>query len=322
MFNLTETKFGEILENPGYREVFIPKRKGGQRRLLIPGDELKSVQRHLLRYLEELSVGRYAHGFHKERNIVTNAQIHSKQKAILHTDIRDFFPSITPDKIRAMISARPDVIHFLGDKVEEFIQVVTHEGHTPQGCPTSPHISNMCMVGFDQGAAEYVRMKGCKYSRYADDITVSLSRGTPKECADTLWKFSFWIEKALREAGFEMARDKTYIMRCNKRMKVTGLVVNSQPKVDRDRMSRLRGLFHKAKKMIEAGEQPNISLLRGELGFATISGFTPSWSLKNNIMFVEDKCNTRLKNFGWRPGQDTVAARMRRVEYRGRTVRF
>jgi RNA-directed DNA polymerase len=244
------------------------------------------------------------------KSILSNAEEHIGQQAILHTDIKDFFPSITPDKIRVMITERPDVTFFIGDKVDEFIQVVTHEGHTPQGCPTSPCISNLCMVGFDKGVAKYTKMKGCKYTRYADDITLSLSRGGSRAAANELWKYSFWLKKVLHEAGFEMSQEKTYVMRNNKRMKVTGLVVNHEAKVDRHRMSRLRGLFHKAAKMAKAGEQPPIALLRGELSFATINGFVPSGSLKKNIMLVEDQCNVRLKKFGWRD-EASLAVTMR-----------
>ena len=220
-----------------------------------------------------------------------------------------------------MIENRPDIGFFLGDKVDEFIQLVTYEGHTPQGCPTSPCISNLCMVGFDQGVAEYVKMKGCKYTRYADDITLSLRKAGPSASANELWKYSFWLKKALHEAGFEMSQEKTYVMRNNKRMKVTGLVVNQTAKVDRHRMSRLRGLFHKAVKMIKAGEQPPIALLRGELSFATINSFTPTGSLKKNIMFIEDNCNVRLKDFGWReqpvePGYIRIHAAPRRTNIR------
>lgn len=320
-FNLTETKLREILENPGYREVFIPKRSGGQRRLLIPGDELKAVQKHLLTYLNALSVGPFAHGFAKNHSIVSNARVHVNQAAMLHVDIRDFFPSISRDKILEMIGHRPDMSHFIEDKTEEFLRVVMWDGHTPQGCPTSPCISNLVMVGFDAGVQAYVRP--AKYTRYADDITISITRGRGKESANHLWKLSFWLDKALHEIGFNMAREKTYVVRSNKRMKVTGLVVNKNVRVDRQRISRLRGLFHKARKMIEANETPPIPKLRGELAFATAAGYIPTGSLKTNIMFVEDSCNVRLKNFGWRGLETPVSGhRGQRGIFRRQHINF
>src|SRR5207245_7099732 len=48
---------------PSYRESFIPKRGGGKRRILIPDDSLKALQRRVLRrVLARLRTHPAAHG--------------------------------------------------------------------------------------------------------------------------------------------------------------------------------------------------------------------------------------------------------------------
>src|SRR5215813_358938 len=86
-----------------YIRYSIPKRRGGERVILAPKSELKALQRKILSdMLEAIPVSESAHGFVKERSIVTTAEPHVGRKFVLNLDLKDFFPSVTFARVRGM----------------------------------------------------------------------------------------------------------------------------------------------------------------------------------------------------------------------------
>lgn len=79
-----------------YREVFIPKKKGGRRKLLVPDYLLHTMQKNILRtILSEEKVSKYAKAYCPGRRIRDNAFAHVGAETILELDIKDFFENIT-----------------------------------------------------------------------------------------------------------------------------------------------------------------------------------------------------------------------------------
>ena len=75
-----------------YREVFIPKKKGGRRELLVPDYLLHTMQKNILRtILSEEKVSKYAKAYCQGRRIRDNAFAHVGAETILELDIKDFF---------------------------------------------------------------------------------------------------------------------------------------------------------------------------------------------------------------------------------------
>jgi RNA-directed DNA polymerase len=286
---LTTEYLHQILQNKQYREVFIPKKSGKLRRLLIPDEETKAAQRLVLKWLSYYNPHSAATGFTKHRSIYTNALHHEHSRALLHMDIRDFFPSVTPGKIHDMIEARKDIKYGLDSLSKEFEDLVTYDGHTPQGCPTSPYISNLVMNGIDAAIQSIIRRYSFRYSRYADDIIVSTYH-EGSENKNNLWKISFGIERILRQHDFAIAPEKTYVIGDNKPITVTGYRVNEQVSVPREDNSRLRGLLHLALKHDKA----DISYIRGRIAFALSGAKTPSPSMQRMIEECEKKYDCRL----------------------------
>ena len=86
------------------REITIPKRTGGKRKIIIPSGELKYLQRAInWQVLLKYRPSKYAHGFVHNRNIVSNANPHLECKSIGHTDIKDFFDTIDSEHIKMSI---------------------------------------------------------------------------------------------------------------------------------------------------------------------------------------------------------------------------
>lgn len=83
------------------RTFQIPKKTGGMRQLIAPDDQLKWIQRRLV----WLIFARYhpsdnAHGFVKERSIISNAIPHVEPKSIGHIDIKNFFDTINENHVK------------------------------------------------------------------------------------------------------------------------------------------------------------------------------------------------------------------------------
>ncbi len=78
-----------------YREVFILKKKGGRRKLLVPDYLLHTMQKNILRtILSEEKVSKYAKAYCPGRRIRDNAFAHVGAETILELDIKDFYMSV------------------------------------------------------------------------------------------------------------------------------------------------------------------------------------------------------------------------------------
>src|SRR5436305_4894164 len=88
-----------LSRNPTYQPRQIPKRSGGTRLLHVPDDELKDLQRRILRrLLKRLRCHPAARGFQPGESIVSHATLHTGRAVVLHLDLRGFFPSTTSSR--------------------------------------------------------------------------------------------------------------------------------------------------------------------------------------------------------------------------------
>lgn len=167
----------ELPEDMSWRSAVIPKKSGGVRHIMIPNDQLKAVQRDVLQYLYSLHskhkvrVSSFAHGFRPYRSIITAMKEHPLgTKVFLHMDVKDFFDNFPIGPIEASLR-EAGVQETLAKKI---LAVCSLNGHFPQGSPTSPWLTNMGMYGADLMIAALAKRANFKYTRYADDIILSL----------------------------------------------------------------------------------------------------------------------------------------------------
>ena len=130
-----------------WRKAKIPKKSGGFRELIIPGDELKAVQKNILEELyvtENLDVTSFASGFIPYRNTIYGAMKHAKDADyIIELDVHDFFPTFDVEKVRPYLMESG-----LGAaKVDYIMKYCVYEARGnrqfPQGAPTSPYLTNI-----------------------------------------------------------------------------------------------------------------------------------------------------------------------------------
>ena len=129
-----------------YTNFFIPKKRGRNRLIRSPHEELKSVQRLILkRLLERLPCHPSVMGFRKGYSIVTNARSHLGSKVILGVDIRDFFPSTRRKRIYTFFRG----LGWNREAALALTRLCTFKDGLPQGAPTSPVLSNLVNYPMD-----------------------------------------------------------------------------------------------------------------------------------------------------------------------------
>ena len=200
-----------------YRRFQIRKKSGGVRTIDEPLPSLKEIQRWIHDHLlSVLPVSRYAKGFVAGRGIRENARFHRRQSVVLSLDITDFFPSIQRHRVYGIfrsIGYSQKVASLLG-------RLCTLDDCLPQGAPTSPMLSNLYARRIDQRLGGFARSKRLRYTRYADDITLS-GKLDPGEVI----KF---VRKVLRTEGLVLNEKKTRAMYSHQCQEVTGIVVNDR----------------------------------------------------------------------------------------------
>jgi RNA-directed DNA polymerase len=247
-----------------YRRFLMPKKRGGHRLISAPMPRLKQAQRWILvQILEKVALHDAAHGFRKERSILTNAGPHCEAPLVINLDLRDFFPNVAWKRVYglflalgysrsvatifAQLCTEPPV-----EEVEmdgETWQVATGVRHLPQGAPTSPAITNLLCRRMDARMTGIVLKHGFSYTRYADDLTFSSASGDREASRKLLWQ----VKRVIEEEGFQIHPDKLRIMGKGRRREVTGLIVGEKPSVPREDVRAFRALLHRLEKHGPAG---------------------------------------------------------------------
>mgnify|MGYP002632972039 CR=1 FL=1 len=224
-----------------YRTAKIPKPRGGVRRLEIPDDETKKLQRTILRrLLMALDVHPFACGFEQGTSIVDAATPHEGRWVVVKMDIRRFFESTTSARIHTYFQG----IGWDATSAEVLLRLTTWNGHLPQGAPTSPKISNLVNAPLDEALHRLARRHHGAYSRYADDITMSfdIRRGR------VIRGLTQVVRRILKSYGYTMhGGAKLKILRQNQRQQVLGLVVNEKTALPRKTRRWLRAVRHHAR---------------------------------------------------------------------------
>ncbi|MGN6065360.1 retron St85 family RNA-directed DNA polymerase [Brevundimonas diminuta] len=254
-----------------YKVYTIKKRRGGERVIAQPSATLKLIQKYVVdRQLSAFPIHDAASAYVEGRSIVDNADIHRKSKYILKLDFENFFNSITVRDWRRLIAITPnnglrasDLVHY--DKILFWGDGSFLPKKLSVGAPSSPKLSNMIMYRFDAQLSEIAGRIGVKYTRYADDITISAP--TVELCLE-LERAAYATLKAERYPGLRFKQEKRGLYGPGQRRMVTGLIVTPQMKISlgRERKRHISSLTHHAK--LGKLDAPQLMELKGLLGFA------------------------------------------------------
>jgi hypothetical protein len=240
-----------------YARFTLPKRRGGARAIEAPNDKLKALQRRILqRLLNPLPMHPAATGFVRGRSIVDNARPHVGRGVVINLDLADFFPSITAERVTTAFRG----LGWSAEAATILSRICTHEGRLPQGAPTSPAISNLVCRRLDERLTKLVERFDGRYTRYADDMTISLPglgrnkrlRRKPKN-KPPLKRPRFpsrslitTLRRIIEEEGLAIQmKKKLRVQRPHQRQTATGLVVNRAIHLPRATRRRIRAMQHR-----------------------------------------------------------------------------
>jgi RNA-directed DNA polymerase len=276
-----------------YRAFNVAKKGGGPRLIQAPIPEICDLQRRLhLVLLQYFRPKHSTHGFTIGRSILTNARTHLGANVLLNIDLENFFPSIHFGRVRGRFMAKPFECPKAGATI--LAQLCCHDGRLPQGAPTSPIISNLICAGLDVDLQRFAAERQCRYTRYADDITVSTTRrdfspdvASREDAIHAKPIIGPRLDEIIQNHGFKVNRGKVRLQRRNQRQVVTGLKVNQFPNPSRRLFSQIRAMLHALEKFkLEGAEKiyrekfalAHRSPLRGPPSFL--------WALRGKIQFI------------------------------------
>lgn len=252
-------------DSSNYHTFIIPKRSGGVRSISAPKNGLKLLQRRLADLLqsciseinqigeesdEPILRSQLAHGFAKERSILTNARPHRNKRYVFNIDLEDFFGSIHFGRVQGFFIK--DKTFLLQPKTALVLaQIACFEKKLPQGSPCSPIISNLIAHILDIHLVRLASRWGCTYTRYADDLTFSTNRkefpariATRSHSESYEWTAGNDLVRIISHSGFRINQTKTRMQYLDSRQEVTGLVVNHRINVPSDYRRKVRAMAH------------------------------------------------------------------------------
>ena len=220
-----------------YVQHSIPKRrKPGVRIVHEPFGPLRFIQKGFDRrfdaYCRRVVVD-YPHpcvrGFVRGGSTRRNALPHCGSSRLLRVDIRSFFASISRIRVEVMLKE-----YGVFDTIIPAISgLVTVSDVVAEGLPTSPLISNLVALSLDRQLAELANKLGATYTRYADDMSFSVSSlGCELPTVEE-------VGRIVEAHGFTLAAEKSRRSKPGQAHFVTGLSVQvpARPTLPR-RMSR------------------------------------------------------------------------------------
>ena len=213
-----------------YRKVLIPKKSGGHRKLSVPDEILKNIQRQITDVLLiHMPVSRYAKAYRFGSTTLKNAKPHVGKKVVLKLDIFHFFDSIRYSDVKDKVF--PEEVY--AENIRILLAMLCYcKDFLPQGAPTSPAITNILMYEFDELVGQWCRERGISYTRYCDDMTFS-GDFDPAEVIR-------FVRLELKKMGFLLNEQKTRVQRTGQQQSVTGIVVNEKLSIPADYHRQLR----------------------------------------------------------------------------------
>lgn len=239
------------------------RRRTGEYRIVFKAKETRLAQLHRsasMIVINSAAFGDHIQGFLKKRSTRTNASKHLAKKVLLHADIKDFFDSITTEKVRdAFVTEGASV-----SIADTLAKACTIDGLLRQGTRCGPTIANLVCFDMDSAFLRLARSHDCIYTRYADDLTFSGDQVPSDES----------VKEILEGRGFKLRDNKCYRQYSGRRQFVTGLNVTdpSHPRLPKRLKRYLRlVMYHVGKRGLnEHFKNTSIDDVINEIGW--ISG--------------------------------------------------
>ena len=258
-----------------YTTFEIPKKSGEPRTICAPTGDLKQIQyklydvllNHEKKIKKKNNIQRnISHGFEKNKNIITNSEIHRNKRIVINIDLQDFFDSFHFGRVVGFFEKNKN--YKCTNEVATLIaQLTCYNGKLPQGAPTSPLITNMICQIMDMRILRIAKKYHLDYTRYADDLSFSTNDKKFLEKWEVFYKE---ITNEIVCAGLKVNADKTRMQYRDSRQSVTGLTVNKKINVDRRFYKQVRAMansLYTKNTFVNGTKEGTIKQLEGKFAF-------------------------------------------------------
>ena len=253
--NVPPNQLGAMIFNTElfYKELIIPKRRGGIRKLNVPNNILRSAQKIIYRdILGNFQAHEAAQAYVRKKSIVTNANKHINSPFMLKLDIENFFGRISEklvtDKFiqlsevfsrQGFISENTNFSSFTDVECKSLASICTLNGGLPQGAITSPHLSNLIFYKIDEAIKIHCDKIGVKYTRYSDDMIFTAMN-------DSVFEVEDFVRNEISNIGLLINESKTLRLNDRQNKYVTGLFIqNGKLRLAKNRRREIRQEYHK-----------------------------------------------------------------------------
>jgi len=237
LFGVSAEFIGAMTRKPQryYRSFII--RKGKKNRTIdAPKVALKIIQKWIGFHMAQATIfPNCVYGFVPGKNgVIDAAKIHCEARWVYSLDLRDFFPSISRNRVVAAL-----MIRGYSERSANLIsRLCTLNERLPQGSPASPVLSNLVFQKTDSALMNLSFVNGVRYSRYADDLVFSGAGEFPVSLADD-------VKRILIENQWEIAPEKEFTAKLPERLKVHGLLVHgAKPRLTKGYRNKIRAYKH------------------------------------------------------------------------------
>lgn len=243
------------LGDGNYREISIPKGDDENRLLLVPGRDLKRVQRALNRRLLGSLIPHPSTACVRGRGVLWSVQPHVGRPVLLKADIANFFPSVT----RQRILERLRTLGMEESAAKLFADLVCVRNQLPQGAPTSTAVGDLVLYPLDARLEALCRKEGLSYTRYVDDLAMSGGERLRT-------RFAPLVAKIIAGEGWTTNR-KGGLSHPSERRLLLGVVVNAQASVAKEYRSSLRSVLRLAANGRITLRPPELRALESKIGW-------------------------------------------------------
>jgi len=160
-------------------------------------------------------ISNIAHGFIKDRGVLTNARQHLNKKYLFKIDIKDYFKSITKEGIKSVFLK----LGFSENGAEIFSDLCTLEDILYEGFNTSPILANLYCFDLDLELKRLTEKYNVEISRYSDDITFSSDINNFPSTDE--------IKEIFEKYSFKINEEKTINLKYGQPQYVTGLSISN-----------------------------------------------------------------------------------------------
>ncbi len=212
-----------------------PAKPHKRREVLSVRGPLRELQRMLYRsvLLPKLAPSEFSHGCVPGRDIKSNLEPHLSSKFVLTSDISNFYPTISSQRVYRLFVDRfacsPDVARIC-------TKLCTYNYHLALGLITSPCLADQVLCDVDTRIGSACARAHLVYTRYVDDVTIS----GPFDLAENKSGFADFVQRILTDHGFAVNRKKNRFGCMNDGVPITKLTSrNGHPDVRREYITEL-----------------------------------------------------------------------------------